>query len=766
MRTEVANLLQQYDPSAKEKGRYWLATCPKCQKNTLYIYKNSLVAICSRLNKCQFKDKVENLPGVNKESLNRDYFKNLKRHRSKKKKVVTANVHREILVSLGRRNKDVIKYLQDRLPLMDVEKEIFDKKIAGISRRMGRLKDNNPLWLDKKGYKLLTPLYNIRTDRIVSAQTRYSFFNSKPTLVSDDGPIKTRSLKNCPYGEDGATFGSLKKALEIADKEASAIGQLPIIIITEGDIDYLTLRGCGYDNAIGVPGAGQAKNVARYLQDIEWRGILILSMDGDNAGEASVNAVGNLIENENIILMNARPLDCDINDVYNQWGGQEAIQRLIQYSRPIKNRNRSIKAIHDDRDMVRLLRMNLWVKPVSMPTIVRDRYRVVIRGSGTKSPLKPIARAVNCREVKEMEIFYKDGHLPMQAGVKTRVAETPTCLHCVAVQWNLCVAKYLLKHWPTHLKYITMPFKEGDLEDALKKKKEICDITRVPSHLANLKGSKFFGQSLFVMIDLIRSELIIVTGTKNKNDIVLASLRSLGKVRSIKREVLMRDILLPAYLSYSQYIIDKGEDFEHVLVKDPILTQQFKRYSCREELPWPKQKEVREEVRRIRREQAEKLKEEIIDENGYSIFVTFRERAGIFKKLLGMSWKSLSFDNITRADIFGQPMNFDPKDPQAGNFLENPHLAPKPVKDLVNDFFWLQYGHPAFVNKDHNLPEYTAKQTVVSASTKKVELPSSDYEYKEMLIKWNNMGYNPTKHEFLPGEVPVSKLFEEEEPPL
>lgn len=764
MMSQIGNILPASLNPVK-KNNYWVATCPQCNcKNTLFIYENSYTAFCNRKNNCGFTARIWDLPGANAAQ----DFKEKLINRSKLPKIKPKYESRSksIYPALGKSDKDIVNYLENRIPGADLNK-LYREKLCGFSRRLEGVK-NLGHWLNKKGYKLLTPLYNIHSNKIVSAQARYSFTDSAPTILKDNGdPLKIMSLPKCPYGDGGATFGSLKRAMESAEASALKIGEIPSIIVAEGDIDYLTLRACGYDNSVGVPGVDQAKNVARYLQDIEWRGILILSMDGDNSGERSVKKVAKIIENDNIVVMNGRPFDSDINDAYNKWGGKAAIDKIIQYARPYKDQKRSFDAYQTDKDMVVLMRLQLWTKAHGMPTIARDRYRATIRGTGGKdSPLKSIARAVNCREVREMEIFYKDGHLPMQAGMKTRVAETPSCPHCVAVQWNLYIAKYLIKHWPTHLKYLTVPFKEGDINDALKKKEEICAITKIPTNLTGYKKLSF-GKSLFVMIDVVKSHLVVITGAKDKNDIVLSTLRAIGEVKSGTRAEVLSKLVLPAHLSYAQYVADKGCDFEHVCVKDPVLTQKFKRYYSREELPWPSQVEIKEEVRRIRKEQAEKLKEELGLEDGYSVFVTFRERMGVFKKLIGISWKSISFDNITRSDMFNLPMNFDPKDPQGGNFLENPRLAPKPVKNLVDDFFWLHYGHPAFIDHHHQIPEFTPKQTISSKKDKSVEIKSmNDFEYKEMLMRWDRMGYNPQEHDFMPGTVSVSKLLEKEIPPL
>ena len=769
MLVDSSSLLLEYDSTAEDKGRYWLAKCPSCGQKTLYSYKDSFTATCNRLNNCGFKSKLRGLPGVSKPFRHdpRQYtlqlkIDQIKRRKARRPKQEIIPVHKEISNCLGKIEAQAVAYLEYRLPNINVKEKIFQRKIAGVTRRMEDIHDNNPRWLDKKGYKLLVPLYNIKSGQIVSAQTRFCLFTEDPSLSANGKFIKTRSLKCCPYGEGGATFGSLEKAIEKSHEIAAIAGQIPTLIIAEGDIDYLTLRACGYDNVVGVPGAAQAKNVIRHLQDIEWSGVVIMSLDGDNAGNKSLKEVKKIIEGKKILICNARTDDTDINDIYKQWGQVEAVRRVIYYAQPTRNRSRSANT-EENKNFRKLIRHGLWATPDAMPKFAKDRYRVLIKHD-SKCIKKSIGRAVNCQEVKEVEIFYKDGTMPIKAGIRTRVAETPTCNHCAAVQWNLVIGNYLLDNWPPRLHYARFPFPPGDLDEATRIKSEIHDITRLSKRQVTRDRSG--GKSLFTIIDFTSSNVIAICGSSNRNDIVMTTLRAAERVESGSKEQVLREIVLPAYLSYSQYISEMAQDFGHVLITDPILITKFKRYGYRKELSWPKMEDVKKEVRQIRALQAEALKDEVGLGEGYSVFVTFRERLGIFKKLIGLSWKSLSFDNITASDIYGLPMKFDPGDPQAGNFLDSPRLAPKPIDEIINDFFWVHYGHPAFIGKGHEIPPayVTPTQKAKILAKAKKGLPQSKEDYRNMLIQWGEAGYDPNKHNFLPGSVPLSRL--KETPPL
>lgn len=744
--------------SPEDKGAYWAAECPQCKRKTLFLYHNSVKAICNRLNNCVYTANYWDLPGADRKRLIEEHFggdsdgniDDLDHYVVDTSKDITV----DIKWALGRRDPYATELLDKRIPDASYDK-LFSSNLVGSTKRMPKIGKNDPRWLCRKGYRLLTPLYNIRSGKIVSAQTRFcpSPELPEPGLQTRDGkPMKTRSLKGCPYGPGGATFGSMEKALAQADKEAIKNNTAPSLIIAEGDIDYLTLRAIGYRNVIGVPGAPQARNVAKHLESINWKGLVYLSLDGDNAGEKSVESFCKLIKSDDIVVMNARPHHCDINDAYRAWDGADAIARIFEYARPVNKKYNYPKGLFDDKDRIKLQKLGLWSRTSNMPTNVKDRYLNTIKGTGgSSSPLKALARAATCKEYKELEMFYKSGCLPKKVGFKTRVAETPGCRHCLDGQWNLVVANFILENWPDHLRFLTIPFEPGNIQDALSKKKEICEITRIPYEYRHKKNERAdYGQSLCILIDVMRSHLVVITGEKDKEDIVLSVLRSYKALRPVRKERLMRDYIMPAYLSYGEYIVEKGKDFEHVLINDSIMTTQFQRYTHRSALPLPTQKETRLAVREKRREQFEKLKEEARDPDGYSLFVTFRERNNTLKKLIAISWKSISYDNIVKKDVFDKDMNFDPKDPLAGNFLDSDHNAPKPVRDIITDFYWMQYNEPPDLSK---IPGFNNEK---DEKPKKSLKDMTDEEWQNTMIKWAEAGYNPDIHPFLPATVPIS----------
>ena len=58
----------------RDKGKYYLLTCPKCGKAETYLYKTGIYIKCSRINKCGYAqslwDYIQNTKGLtNQETL-------------------------------------------------------------------------------------------------------------------------------------------------------------------------------------------------------------------------------------------------------------------------------------------------------------------------------------------------------------------------------------------------------------------------------------------------------------------------------------------------------------------------------------------------------------------------------------------------------------------------------------------------------------------------------------------------------------------------
>lgn len=718
------------------RGNRYLADCPSChQKKQAWLFVGQKILRCNRLTNCGFWGYVSDLWEPAKKPKNLD--KILQR---KPKKTKDRDRTHDIQPAIGKINDTVRTYLEYRLPGIDIE-EFRKKSTFGLACYVKNL----PYAKQKaiQGYELLVPLISIRDSRrIVSAQMRYVHIDSDPPVTTKNNkPLKILSMKGLSYGEGGATFGNLQLAMDAAKKNCK-VGEIEKIIVVEGMMDFLTIRALSYDNSVGIAGASQALNVAQELWDRGWNGHLLVSLDGDEAGAMGVRAVAKKIADcRNIKVFNARPFECDLNDAYRNWGGREAIERILLHAKPIQNKQRNPKQLGDDKNYTELVSKRLWDYPKKMSGAVRDRYRGLITILGGKSHgLSRIAKTIECCEFKEQEIHYVQNQEAYDAGVRTRVAATTTCEHCVAAGWNEVIMPLLLHDellaWPEKLHIATKRFTRGDIQEAIAIKRDICDVTRFLNEKERKKANSKVGKSLFVIIDVMRSLVITVTGAEPNdfNDPVISGLHVyLKKTTPITREDFFRDYLKGAYLSLARYTNHCGETAGHNIAMDQILTTKYERYYHRAGLFFPKQADVKTKICELRAEQRENEIE--LPENAYSVRVSFRERQDRIKSILAISWKPINFDNLTNADMYGKKMSFNPQDPDAANFLEEPWKSPRPVKDIIKDFWWIYKRRPPIVD-GHK--DFSALLPQEDADNKKNQ--------KETLRYWNYKGYNPKDH--------------------
>ena len=163
------------------------------------------------------------------------------------------------------------------------------------------------------------------------AQRLKRVLEDTPGAVEDDDWLLSRSKSESVVG-DGLPL------LDYSELRTRARGAgKPTLIIAEGDVDYATVRGAGHDNVVGVPGCGMAVSVVRELGRRSWRGRVVLSLDGDDAGAASFELVREAIERdklEGLKLVNGRPDNGrDLNDVW-VIEGPGAFNELLDGRRP------------------------------------------------------------------------------------------------------------------------------------------------------------------------------------------------------------------------------------------------------------------------------------------------------------------------------------------------------------------------------------------------------------------------------------------------
>lgn len=794
----------------EDKGNYYMATCPKCLDFSLFCYKNSITAKCNRINTCVgVWVGPRNLKKAIKEAIDSGTLKPLapkkkskrknKRVRGNKKKGPKKNVgvqkkekdfkfndpdtiERAVKNALGKKDSHALEFLEDRIPGIDPYNDIIKKGYAGATYAIYNWLDLNEAYkLIDKGYRLLTPLYNIKTNRIVSAQTRFcknDYYKEIP-VNSKDKEMKTRSFARCPYGKGGATFGSLKSVLKKADKVAKIHNTSPYIILAEGDVDYLTLKACGYNQTVGVPGVGQAIKVIQHLMEIEWKGIVYLSLDGDKAGNDSVEKIVEIVKSSkynDLILMNARPKKgMDINDIYNFYydkdkkdkyikdGGKKALQYILSYAKPIKFGKEFSNKMADNVERIKLKRLGLWAYGVKLSKISKDRIINTIQGSGgKKSPIKPLARAATCGEFKQCEMSYpqtdKKG-LPKKVGVKTRVAESGACSHCGAVQWNLGIAPYILDNWPDQLYYTRISFIKDDYDDFVRVRKMIMREVTVPwEYRDKQKENPDYAQSMFIIPDFKASEFLIITGATDMDDFCHYIIRNRASSRVVDKKELMKQIK-DAYMSYSEYVNECTQNYSDNLIDNRFLSTKFKRYFFRRLLEIPRVKDLRDRIREKRADQFSASDEPERYEDGFSVFVTYREdHEKKLKRISAISLKSISYKNLVKKEVFEEEMEFDPTDPLAGNFLDNPRLSPMPVENIIEDFYWMTYGEGPDFNKvpGYKRPPKTKDvlKQVKAGIYRDPSLDDQSLSEVEFYLLWGNSGYNSEEIPLSPGSFP------------
>lgn len=804
--------IENYIPKSlnpKDHGSYITFDCKFCcngsvssKRQTMFLYKNGRQAFCNRKNHCNWTPYIWELGVRDYKSIKGyDYSKGKMSEAQKvmmkssatrysstpdnfdlemelaQKKEFYQHRHTKFQKLFSRVDEDVKKYLEYRIP-GGYKPYMYGH--CGSTRFITGLDDKliENRW--KHGYNLATPLWNIPFGLMTNVQTRFNVPDGIPNFTGKNGkPLKTLSLKlKGGYGPGGATFGCLRNTLLDEAERVRKEGGIPTLIVAEGDVDFLTILGSKLPNVVGIPGCGMAPHIINYLKEIKWRGNLILSLDGDDAGQKSVaRALRNYSEEDSFKVFNARFDKYDINDIYNNLGGQEAVRRVMAYARPVVLPVEKRKKKPRPDDMKDLIKAGLYVPMRYMPSQMKERIRLTLKFSEekNKSPISKLGRVANCSQVRETHMLYYHGNeFPTRGESRSRVAESGACIHCCISQWNSFLAKKLLNDWPEEMYCLTIPFEKGDVEGAKSLKKQILRDCTLPPEMREEYEARGFGKSLCVLIDVMRSHLVVLCGSENQNDTLIQVLRNYQRLEKRPTKDILKYFVMPAYLGYAEYVLESVSDITNNLVEDPILTTRFERYYSREGLKFPSQKEVREgvrafvaankEERRLEEEAEEKKRrEELGLENApepeknlkYKVVATYRHLGGAFKNMIGLSYQSLSYDNIVRRDIFGLPMNFDPRDNEACNFLENPELSPKPVDELINDFFWIEFGHPVELPKDMKIPGF------YGVKVDKIEGNKKDYGDLEKWSEysaWDTAGWDPNIFTFYPGDMSLREF--------
>lgn len=133
------------------------------------------------------------------------------------------------------------------------------------------------------------------------------------------GPVSIR-FRACGAGDPKYwSPAGTKTALFNVAELATA---LDYVVITEGEIDCMTLSQCGIP-AIGVSGAQAWKSHHRFL--LEGLRRVYVAGDGDEAGRSFTEKVADQVPGPHPIAL---PQGADINDIYRS-GGADAVREII-----------------------------------------------------------------------------------------------------------------------------------------------------------------------------------------------------------------------------------------------------------------------------------------------------------------------------------------------------------------------------------------------------------------------------------------------------
>lgn len=302
--------------------------CPSCDRRRAFIYANSESGWwrCNRRNECGAQGFIK--PGVGD----------------------GPRPKRPMRSGTTGRARDLSGDFGPRAANLD------DKARAYLKRRFGRLAKRiakncrpelfNPAAADAphskhradQGYSLGLKLRDLcEPSRVSSAVYRWTQRGKPPTK-------KSMTAGGSAGGRFGAVFGDAAEALAWSEAKGGAEGRLrrafgrPVLVLAEGDADWLLLRG-GLESmaCIGVSGAGRAPSVVRWLQSKGWRGWLLLALDNDPAGRKAGERVKSLLNGQDDIGLLVADLDdgFDIADTFKA-GGEKAVWAALEGARAVE----------------------------------------------------------------------------------------------------------------------------------------------------------------------------------------------------------------------------------------------------------------------------------------------------------------------------------------------------------------------------------------------------------------------------------------------
>lgn len=276
------------DLNAQDKGRYYICTCPECDRNEAFIYKNNLNFIqCNRENYCgermvlQYREK-EDVIDLKKEKVSESYLQ----------------LSNEQIKALDWANK-VFKHMQRYY-----KSEALDHGYRGISEKVAK-----KFIIDLKSEKFV----------------QYMFEKTEPLLGKDYSKsewMRKRNLVFPIYGEDGRVDRILLRSSLDPDLEPKEIQlimnpsrdtrdffidvpeQAETVVVSEAILDALSFREIDCNiGIIALTGANKTRQVKEYLtknkEKFQNKNILF-AMDDDRAGWVATNELVQVVKGEKI----------------------------------------------------------------------------------------------------------------------------------------------------------------------------------------------------------------------------------------------------------------------------------------------------------------------------------------------------------------------------------------------------------------------------------------------------------------------------------
>ncbi len=273
--------------NAQDKGRYFLCTCPECQRNEAFIYKNNLNFIqCNRENFCgermilQFKEKVSEA-SYKKQKIHEEY----------------PELTEKQVEALNWTNK-VFKHVQKYF-----ESEALDNGYRGISKDIAK-----EFIVDFKNEKFVAFLFS-KMEPLLGKDYSKNEWMCKRNLVfpvyGQDNNVDRILLRSSiePNIEPKEIQLIVNPSKETRDFFISLPNQSKTLVITEAVLDGLSFREI--DPSVGfiaLTGSAKTRNIKdfisrkkRLFQDKD----IVLAMDDDVAGwRANAEIMTALEEND------------------------------------------------------------------------------------------------------------------------------------------------------------------------------------------------------------------------------------------------------------------------------------------------------------------------------------------------------------------------------------------------------------------------------------------------------------------------------------